>query len=232
MSSKKASKKLFQELPGSQDKARILSIVTQDRATIKARLNRTAEFETTPVVWTPPQRLEVKAPTLRLGLQSLTVQFDSRGERYFSRVQLAFDDWKLYFVFTEPIYRLQRREYQRLKLPVKYKNRVLLMQVNDKVWNEECEMIDVSLGGCSLRISYSALEIPTGSVVMMDLQAGDHPSFMQIGMICYKRPEKYLGRSVIRMGIKFRPHPKYSLHLQSLVQNLSIDLFTSWALKP
>lgn len=223
------SKKLFQEIISSQDKVRILSQITQDKTIIKSRVNRNVEFDTKPIHWTPPMRMEVQAPqNIKLGLQPITLQFDSKDERYFSVVDLAFDDWKLFFVFNTPIYRLQRRQYQRLKLPAKYKNRVLLMNVNKEVWNEECEIADVSLGGCSLKLSYRSIDVAVGSIVMMDMKIGDSKPFIQIGRVCYKKLEKFEGKSKVKMGIQFHSHPKSALPLQTAIQNLAVDIFSNW----
>ena len=223
------TKKIFQEIVSAQDKARIMTQLTEDRSPIRAKVNRTSEFITKPVHFLPPSRLEVEAPSLKLGLQKITVQFDSRDERYFSTVDLAFDDWKLFFSFGSPIYRLQRRQYQRLKIPAKYINRVLLMNVNEELWNEECEVLDMSLGGCSLKLSYRSIDIPVGAVLLLDLKVGNTPQFIVIGQVCYKRLEKIDGKNKLKIGVQFRPHPKYSLHLQSVVQDLAVEIFSNWS---
>ena len=223
-------RKLFQEILSPQDKVRIISQATEDGTPFKVRLNRQLEFITKPRVWTPPMRLEVEQPeNLKLGLQPLTIQFDSRDERYFATVDVAFDDWKLFFVFQNPLFRLQRRQYQRLKIPALYQNRALLMNLNHQVWNEECRLLDISLGGCSLELSYRSLDIQLGDMIMIDIQLGEHPSFIQMGKICYKELLKVDGKSKIKVGVQFKPHPKYSLHLNSVVQNLAVDLFSNWS---
>jgi hypothetical protein len=226
----RSEKKLFQEILSPQDKARIISHATADNVTIRAKINRLREFKTKPISWSPPMRLEVGPPAeIKLSLQPLTIQFDSEDERYFATVDVAFDDWKLFFIFNRSLFRLQRREYQRLKIPPKYQNRVLLMNVNEQVWNEECKIADISLGGCSLILSYKSIDVTVSDLVMMDIQLGDHPSFIQIGQICYKQLLKVEGQNKVRVGVKFRPHPKYALYLNSVVQNLAVDLFTNWS---
>ncbi len=224
--------KLFQEILSPQDKSRILSLLVESQSEITARLSAKTEFTTQTVKWAPPLRLEVEPPPdIKLGLGILTVQFDCHNERYFSKVEVAFDDWKLYFLFHQPLYRLQRRQYQRLKIPSHYRNRVLLMNINEKVWNEECELVDISLSGCSLNLSYRNMDIQVGDILMVDIKLGDHPSFIQIGRVCYRELMKIKNENRIKVGVQFRPHPKYALHLKSAVQNLAIDLFTNWSQK-
>lgn len=224
------SKKLFQEIFSAQEKVRLISQVQAQGIPITARVNKKTEFITKAVNWLPPMRLEVSAPAnIKLGLQTLTIQFDYKQERYFSTVDLAFDDWKLFFILSGPLYRLQRRQYQRLRVPAKYKNSVLLMNVNEKVWNEECEVIDLSLGGCSLKLSYQSIDIPLGAYLMFDIKLGDNPPLIQIGKVCYKNLEKFDGKSRVKLGIQFRPHPKYAALLQTVVQNLAADIFSNWS---
>lgn len=221
------TKKLFQEITQPQDKARILTHLSIEQAGLLSRVRPGVEFNTNARVWTPPFRLEVQAPEqVKLGIHPVTVQFDSKNERYFSKVQLSFDDWKLYYLFFDPIYRLQRRQYQRLKIPQKTKNHVFIMRANEAVWNEECEMIDISQGGCSLRTTYRTLEIPPQAVLLLDIQMADHVPFLQIATVCYKRAEKYEGRSVVRIGLKFHPHPKTDPLINSLVQSLAFEVFS------
>jgi hypothetical protein len=103
------------------------------------------------------------------------------------------------------------------------------MHVDKEVWNEECQLLDISLGGCSLKLSYRALDIPIGAVFMMDFQIGKHEPFIQIGRVCYKKLEKFDGKSRVKVGVQFVPYPKYSTQLRSLVQNLAVELFTNWS---
>lgn len=223
-------RKLFQEVFGIQDKIQILGKVAEQRVSIKAKVGKGIEFVTTGLRWYSPIRMEVVSPpNLKLGLQKLTLQFDYKQERYFTFVDLAFDDWKLFFVFTYPLYRLQRRQYQRLLTPYKYPNRVLLMKVNEDVWNQECEILDMSLDGCSLKLPYSSLEIPPQAIVMLDIQLGAHAPFIHIGQVRYKRLEKFEGKSMVRIGVQFQHHPKFDQSLNSAVQAMAIDLFTNWS---
>lgn len=223
------SKKLFQQIISAQDRLRILAQITSDKSLIHARVNNSTEFKTQPIQFLPPNRMQVESPSVKLGIQSVTVQFDCREERYFSKVDLAFEDWKLFFIFQNPLFRLQRRQYQRLKLPEKYVNRVLLMNVNDELWNEECEALDISLGGCSLSLSYRCVDIPVGAVLMLDIQIGNTPSFILIGQVCYRRLEKIAGKNKVKIGVQFRPHPKYSLQIQTVVQDLAAEIFSVWS---
>jgi PilZ domain len=223
-----STKKLFQKIISPRDKLRILDQVAANQIELRARVNNSTEFKTKPKSWLRPLRMEVEAPRLKLGLESLTIQFESEDERYFSTVELAFDDWKIYFVFSGPLYRLQRRQYQRLQIPSRYENRVLIMNVDDVLWNDECQALDLSLGGCSLNVSYRSIDILVGSVVMMDIKIGNSPSFVVIGVVCYKRPVKINGKSKLKIGVQFRPHPKYTLQLQTVVQTLAVDIFSNW----
>ena len=227
----RSPKKLFQEITSAQDKVRVISQVFTDGIPLVVRVKQNLEFKTKGLNWLPPMRLEVEAAPqeIKLGLQELTVQFDCNDERYFSRVGLAFDDWKLFFIFSRSLFRLQRRQYQRLKIPAKYPNRAFLMNVNEELWNEECEILDLSLGGCSLKLSYRSIDIPVGAVIMMDMQVGNSPSFIVIGQVCYKQLQKFNGISKVKIGVQFRPHPKYAKSLQDVVQKLAADIFSSWS---
>lgn len=222
--------KLFQEISDIDKKSSLLGALARDKVTIKARTYKKVEFEVHAQNWNAPFRLEVKtSQQVKLGLESLIVQFDYKGERYFSKVELAFDDWKLFFIFVSPIFRLQRRQHRRFKIPKKMKNQAFLMRTNEQLRNEQCELIDISEGGCSLRLSYDALEVPHHALTLLDLRLGNFDSFMQIGKVCYKRAEKNNGRSVVRMGIEFKKNPKTELILQNVINVLSMELFESWS---
>lgn len=226
----KINPKLFQEVQNPEDKLRLLSDVSSLSLPLKVRVSDKVTFETRSKAWAPPNRMEVTAPNqIKLGLQELTVQFDCHDERYFSRVDLAFDDWKLFFLFTKALYRLQRRQYQRLRIPVNYPNQTFLMSVNNELWNEQCEILDMSLGGCSLNLSYRSLNLPIGAVLMLDMKVGEVPSTVVIGQVCYKRLQKMNGQSRVKIGVQFRPHPKYSSILELIIQRLAVDIFSGWS---
>ncbi len=225
-----SSKKLFQEHSNLEDKSLILSHVYHDGTPIKVRTDEGRELKVGVAEWVPPFRMRIKSrDSSWAASQKFIIQFDNRDERYFARVHLDQSQGHLDFIFAEPLYRLQRRQYQRLQLPLRYKNKVFIMRVNKEVWNEESMMIDLSLGGCSLRTTLRSLEIPTGAFLMLDISVGEGKSFLQMGQVCYKRVERYLGRNIIRMGIRFHAHPKSDFPLHTLVQNLALDLFGKWS---
>jgi len=226
----KNNSKLFQEISDVQKKSTLLDAIAHDKCEIVARTSKKVEFAVNAQGWNPPFRLEVKSihEQVKLGLESLIIQFDFRGERYFSKVELAFDDWKLFIIFVSPIYRLQRRQHRRFKIPRKMKTQAFLMRANEQLRNEQCELIDISEGGCSLRLSYDALEIPHQAVTLLDLRLAKFESFMQIGKVRYKRAEKNNGRSVVRMGIEFQKNPKSNEKLKNIINLLSLELFEGW----
>jgi hypothetical protein len=226
------SKKVFQEILSTTDRTQIISQAVAQNVDFSVRLNPTTEFKTKALKLVSPKQVEFKPPeNLKLSLQQVIVQFDDKQERYYAKADLAFDDWKVFFIFSGALFRLHRRQYQRLKIPAHFKNRILLLNVNDEVWNEECDIHDLSLGGCSLTLTYRNLDIPIGAIVMLELKIGDYRPFFQIGQICYKHLDKIEGKSKLKVGIQFRPLPKYSLHLQSVVQGLALDIFSSWSQK-
>lgn len=227
----KNNSKLFQEISDVQKKSSLLTALAKESNIIKARTNKKVEFEVQAQGWNPPFRLQVKYinTPVKLGLESLIIQFDHRGERYFSKVELAFDDWKLYFIFVSPIYRLQRRQHRRFKIPKKIKTQAFLMRANDQLRNEQCELIDISEGGCSLRLSYEALEIPHQAVTLIDLRLAKFESFMQIGTVRYKKAEKVNGRSLVRMGIQFQNQARTEQKIKNIINFLSLDLFENWS---
>ena len=227
------STKLFQEIEDLEKKSQILSRMADGKLSATVRTKSRIEFDAKAELWKPPFRLQVKPMhDVRLGLESVTVRFDLLGERYFSRTELAFDDWKLYLIFLNPLYRLQRRQHRRIKIPRNTKNQAFLMRSNEDVWNEQCEIIDLSEGGCSLRLSYDALEIPHRSVVLVDLKLADFDSFMQMGYVCYKRAEKHNGRSVVRMGIQFHHRKSSEQVLNRVLGHLASELFNTWSAHP
>lgn len=228
-----AQSKLFQSIEDLDKKSLILTRLASEKQGLVVRTNKRVEFEARAEIWKPPFRLQVHPhQDVRLGLESVTTQFDLNGERYFSRTDVAFDDWKLYFIFTNPLYRLQRRQHRRLKIPKNFSNQAFLMRANERVWNEQSELIDISDGGCSLRLSYDALEVPHRAVLLLDIKVGDYESFMQVGHVCYKRTEKFNGRSVVRMGIQFHPRPKSEVVLQKVLGAISAELFETWSSHP
>lgn len=226
------SLKLFQEIEDLERKSQILVHLKDLKGDILVRTKMRTEFHARAESWQPPFRLQAHPQQdVRLGLEVVTVQFDLKGERYFSRTDVAFDDWKFFLVFHNPIYRLQRREHRRYVIPKSMNNRAFLMRTNERVWNEQTELVDISQGGCSLRLSYDALEIPHRAVALLDIQVGENESFMQMGYVCYKKTEKFNGRSVVRMGIQFRPLPSSELILNKVIQSVSTELFESWTMR-
>ncbi len=227
-----SSKKLFQEIVNSHDIKRILSEVISDGVELVVRINDNTEIKMKGLFLFPDMRMLIILPASsnqNSNFHDLTIQFDSRDERYFSRASLKTSEGQSFLLFLNPLYRLQRRQYQRLRIPPRYTNHAFLMNVNHELWNEECEVLDLSLDGCSLKLSQRGLEILIGSLVMLDMQIGTAPSLVVIGQICYKHPLKLKGQYKVKVGIRFRPHPQYSVKLHSIVQKLATDIFSNWS---
>ncbi|MFN8846199.1 MAG: PilZ domain-containing protein [Bdellovibrionales bacterium] len=227
------SEKLFQEIEDLEKKSQILRRFTAEKLSLTVRAKNRVEFEARAEVWNPPFRLQIKPiQDVRLGIETVTVRFDFLGERYFSRTELGFDDWKLFLIFLNPLYRLQQRQHRRFKIPRLMKNQAFLMRANETVWNEQCELIDLSQGGCSLRLSHKALEISQQSVVLLDLKLGDFDSFIQMGYVRYIKAEKHNGRQVVRMGIEFHHRKSIEPVLNHVLEHLTTEIFNSWVAHP
>jgi len=79
----------------------------------------------------------------------IILQFHLSGQKYISQVRTRIEYGNLELNFEGDLYRVQRREDFRLRLPHSYQG---LMEFKMNGLNIRCKLVDISAGGCRLEI--------------------------------------------------------------------------------
>lgn len=106
---------------------------------------------------------------LEPGFQQVIAQFHLAEQKYISQVKAKLNEGFLTLNFSAPIYRVQRREDFRLRLPLSFKGRMIFLNDDSPV---NCRLIDMSAGGCRVEAPIS-MSLKVNEVVRGRLSTTD-----------------------------------------------------------
>ncbi|MFN8791353.1 MAG: PilZ domain-containing protein [Bdellovibrionales bacterium] len=218
--------KIFQEVPFSAESDRILSDVVQTQTEIVVRLSESRLHITRALQFVSPAKLQVDYPEGPRPMieHAVPMSFTCRDEKYFAQVFLQDLASELFLVIKAPLYKVQRRQSFRLRLPHGYPMKAQLFEINGHAHQEPVRVIDLSEGGCSLQVSRSYGTL-VGAYLGLTVKIGNRPDFTQFGHVRYSRLE---GDSY-RLGIRFDQNKGVNSELFNLTRDLYVELFSKWA---
>ena len=145
-------------------------------------------------------------------------------EKYFAQAFTQDTGTQFFLVIEGPLYKVQRRQSFRLKLPSDYPVKALIFEMNGHHMNESIRLLDLSEGGCSLSVSLS-LAGSMGAYIGLNIKIGARPAFIQYGHVRYLKADK----TQVRFGVKFDQNKELNSDLFNLTRDLYVELFSKWA---
>ena len=88
-------------------------------------------------------------PTFSSDHFGVVVQFDLGDHKYITQIEADAKPDSAYLYFTKPIYRVQRREDFRLRLPPSYRGSFKFTHEGNPI---NCRIVDLSAGGCRIQV--------------------------------------------------------------------------------
>jgi hypothetical protein len=217
---------IFQPIPRSPERDQILADAAMAGVDVLVKFSESQVLVAKALKWVPPFKLQLAYPEgLRPVVQNLIpVQFASRGDKYFAQAFIQDTGTHLFLVMEGPIFKVQRRQSFRLRLPDDYPMKVLLFEMNGHKMNENAKLLDLSEGGCSLTVPRSLAQ-SMGAYIGLNIKIGARPAFVQFGHVRYLKEEK----DHVRFGVQFDQENKLNADLFNLTRDLYVELFSKWS---
>ncbi len=218
--------RIFHEIPRSIERDLILADAAALAVDIYVKFSDQQILLAKILKWIPPFKLQITYPEGPRPLLQKTIpaQFNCRGEKYFAMVFVQDVGGQFFLVVEGSIYKVQRRQSFRLKLPSDYPMQVLLFEMNGHRMNDKVKLLDLSEGGCSLQVPMH-LASSMGAYIGLDIKIGARAAFIQYGHVRYLKTDK----THVRFGVQFDQNKTVNSGLFSLVRDLYVELFSKWS---
>lgn len=218
--------RIFHEVPLPQERDQILADVANTQTDIFIKLSDSRTFLAKAVRFVPPYKLQVTYPDGPRPLiqRAIPVQFNCRDEKYFAQVYTQDTGTDFFLVIEGSLFKVQRRQSFRLKLPTDYPMKAEIFEINGHHAKDPVRVLDLSEGGCSILVSGQMGNI-MGAYVGLNVKIGTRPAFTQYGRVRYSRSDK--GQN--KLGIQFDKDQKLNSELFNLTRDLYVELFSKWA---
>lgn len=218
--------RIFQTIPRSTERDLLLSEFAMNSAEVFIKFSDQKTLLSKATDWLSPFKLKLTYPTSPRPLvqKQVPVQINYRGDRYFMMAFVQDTGSEFFLVVEGPLYKVQRRQSFRLKIPSDYPAVVHAFELNGLKANAKCKLMDLSEGGCSLVVPVS-LASHMGSHIGLRLKMGGRDEFIEYGHVCYSKTVK----DEMRLGIRFLRPAGTDSALFNLVRDLYVELFSKWS---
>ena len=218
--------RIFQPIPRSADRDMILSDAAAVVADVYVKFSDKKTLLAKALKWIPPFKLQITYPEgIRpIVTSAIPINFNCLGEKYFAQAFIQDTGTHFFLVIEGPIYKVQRRQSFRLKLPSDYPMQVTLFEMNGHRMNEKAKLLDLSEGGCSVDVPAS-LASSMGAYIGLNIKIGARPAFVQYGHVKYLKADK----GAVRFGVRFDQNKELNSDLFNLTRDLYVELFSKWS---
>ena len=218
--------RIFQPIPKSYERDSILADAATGIVDVFVKFSNQQTLLAKVLKWVPPFKLQITYPEGPRPIlkKAIPIHFNSRGEKYFAQAFTQDTGTHFFLVIEGPLYKVQRRQSFRLKLPSDYPMKVDLFEMNGHRMSEKARLLDLSEGGCSLSVPLS-LASSMGAFIGLNIKIGARPAFIQYGHVRYLKADK----SHVRFGVKFDQNKELNSDLFNLTRDLYVELFSKWA---
>lgn len=220
------SYRIFHPIPKSAERDAILSDAASTQTEVFIKFSESQKLVSKAVKWTPPFKLQLTYPEgLRpLVQRAVPIQFKCRDNIYFAMAFVQDTGTHFVLVIEDAIYKVQRRQSFRLKLPAQYPMSAEIFELNHHTAKDSVRVLDLSEGGASL-LAPGHLHIQMGSYLGLKVKIGNRPVFTQYGRVRYLKAEK----TNLRLGVEFDKDRQMNADLFNLTRDLYVELFSKWA---
>lgn len=132
----------------------------------------------------------------------LIVQFQVNAQKYISNVPYRKNGEFIVLSMEKKLFRVQRREFFRLRLPQGFRGTLLIPELFKAPFNQSFHVVDLSGGGCKVELPPLDLDMKAGTTFKGVLKLSGRPDFPLICTVKYQN--KLPGRTDGRwLGIEF-----------------------------
>ncbi|MBL7670417.1 MAG: PilZ domain-containing protein [Bdellovibrionaceae bacterium] len=153
--------------------------------------------------------------------QDLLGQFSLAGDKYFFRTTWVHEDPFIIFPTEIILYKLQRRQNFRLKVPKAFHSEFVLESVNGKKTQNKVKIWDLSSRGCCLLVEPTSMFKANDGISGTMTLSKRSPVFVQ-GIVKHIRTEKVEDKVLRLAGVEFVPlGPALESQLFTVMMELS-----------
>lgn len=219
----------FQLISDPSEKVKIISdlVACHGEVLVKSILANTTAVPADPILFRGSE-LTVKpkaAIQFKKEERALIVQFSIGAQKYISQVEFQTTGETLKLSMAYKLFRVQRRDFYRLKLPIGFRGKLFVPELNGIKFNQDFHLIDISGGGCKIELPGVEINFPPQTFPCV-LKIPGRPDVSLMGVARYQH--KIPVRPEIRwIGIQFvqQTEPQRN-SLAALVMDLYREIFS------
>lgn len=154
------------------------------------------------------------------------VSINLKEDKYFFYGLITFSDQKIYVDTLGDLFYLQRRKSARLDLPEGYVSKCKIIGNNGKALPFDCEVLDISSGGCRLTLASLEPLIKARAVLKLKITLGHRSAFETKGEVRHVKPIKDYTDLPQIIGIQFVDHdPGFEAKMLNLYMDVQREIF-------
>lgn len=171
---------------------------------------------------------ESDMPGCLQNLEEYVGYFFLGGEKYYFQGKVEAHYGRYSLSLPTELYRLQRRQNYRVKVPEGYQATFTISHVNGKPLNLPTTMADISSQGCRIDIDKKIMMLNTGDKVVGMLKVGNRNPFELSGAVRHAKINE-LNKSLQNIGIEFTP---LSSILENKLFSITLELHKEFFKRP
>lgn len=154
----------FQLISDPSEKVKIITdlVACKGEVMLKTLNPNSTPFHADPVIFKGSE-LTIKPKTsvqFAKDETSLIVQFSIGAQKYISQVEFESRGESLALSMAYKLFRVQRREFYRLKLPAGFRGKFFVPELQGVKFNQDFHLIDISGGGCKIELPGVEVNFP------------------------------------------------------------------------
>lgn len=220
----------FQLISDPSEKVKIISdlVACKGEIILKTLAATSMPFYADPVIFRGSELTIKPKKPVQLGKDesSLIVQFSIGAQKYISQVECEIRGDSLALSMAYKLFRVQRREFYRLKLPVGFRGKFFVPELHGVKFNQAFHLIDISGGGCKVELPGVEVNFPVSQPFQGILKIPGREDISVMGIARYQH--KIPVRPEIRwIGIQFVQQTEPQRNgLAALVMDLYREIFS------
>lgn len=157
------------------------------------------------------------------------ISINSGEDRYFFYGLVALNNDRVYIETHGDLFYLQRRKSARLELPENFTATARITDYKGKTLPFDCDVADISSGGCKLYLTSLEPLIQAGTILKMKITLGHRSPFEVNGEVRHVKPVRDFSELPQTMGIQFvSTDPMFEGRMLNLYMDVQREVFLKY----
>lgn len=164
------------------------------------------------------------APAVHPEDQELIIQFQLGNQKYICQVPFQRNQDLYGLLMSRKLFRVQRREFYRLKVPMTFRGRLRIENLGGKALREAFPLVDLSGGGCRIELPPKSIKIQANVPFSAVLEIPKREGIPVQCVVRHQSPVR--NQPGLRwIGVQFTNDAAVSNRIAALVMDLHRELF-------